>query len=82
MALNPMTLLRIRKLWGQFTAAHPKLLPYLGELRNSGYVRDGSVIDLTVTSPDGRDLRYNMRVTAEDLELIKAVSDIGRDGSQ
>ncbi|MBQ2086205.1 MAG: hypothetical protein II464_08055 [Oscillospiraceae bacterium] len=82
MALNPMVLLKIRKMWGQFTSAHPRLLPYINELRSSGYVGEGSVIDVTVTSPDGRDLRYNMRVTADDLELIGAVTDIGRDSSQ
>ncbi|MBR5979232.1 MAG: hypothetical protein IK029_00385 [Oscillospiraceae bacterium] len=82
MALNPMMLLKIRKMWGQFTAAHPKLLPYFREIRNSGYVGDGSVIDITVTSPDGRDLRYNMRVSSEDLELLRSIADIGRDAAQ
>jgi hypothetical protein len=79
MALNPMVLLKIRKMWGDFTAAHPKLLPYFRELNSGGYIGEGSVIDITVTDADGRSLRCNMKVSADDIELIKSVAEIGRD---
>ena len=79
MALNPMVLLKIRKMWGDVTAAHPKLLPYFRELNSGGYIGEGSVIDITVTDADGRSLRCNMKVSADDIELIKSVADIGRD---
>ena len=79
MALNPMVLLKIRKMWGDFTAAHPKLVPYFIELNSGGYIGEGSVIDITVTDADGRSLRCNMKVSADDIELIKSVADIGRD---
>ena len=74
-----MVLLKIRKMWGDFTAAHPKLLPYFRELNSGGYIGEGSVIDITVTGADGRSLRCNMKVSADDIELIKSVADIGRD---
>ena len=79
MAVNPIALLKIRKMWGDFTAAHPKLLPYFRELNSGGYIGEGSVIDITVTDAGGRSLRCNMKVSAEDIELIKSVADIGRD---
>ena len=79
MALNPMTLLKIRKMWGEFTAAHPKIIPYFRELNSSGYIGEGSVIEITVTDAEGRSLRCNMKVTANDIDLISAVADIGRD---
>jgi hypothetical protein len=79
MAINPMTLLRIRKMWGDFTAAHPRILPYFRELNSSGYIEEGSVIDITVTDAEGRSLRCNMKVTANDIDLIRAVADIGKD---
>ena len=41
-------------------------------------VGEGSVIDITVTLPDGRTLQSNMRVTAEDVELIKDLGSMGR----
>ena len=80
MAMNPMMLLKIRKKWAEFNEAHPKVLPYFREVSN-GYIGEGSVIDITVTDPSGRSLRCNLRVTDADLELIKSVAEIGRDGA-
>jgi len=78
MAINPMALLKIKKLWDQFTTAHPKVMPYFREAA-SNYVGEGSIVDITVTDASGKSLRCNMRVTAEDIELFKSVADIGRD---
>lgn len=79
MALNPLALLKIRKMWGEFTEAHPRIIPYFRELSASGYIREGSVIDINVTDTDGRSLRCNMRITENDLELIRSVAEIGKD---
>ncbi|MBP0969350.1 MAG: hypothetical protein J5744_04310 [Oscillospiraceae bacterium] len=82
MALNPVKLIRIKKLWEGFKESHPRLLPYFRELSSSGYVGEGSVIDITVTDPDGRSLRCNIKMTENDLELIRAVSDLGKESAQ
>ena len=79
MAINPMTLLKIRRMWGEFTAAHPKILSYFRELSSSGYIGEDSVIDITVTDADGRSLRCNMKVTQNDLELIRSITDVGKE---
>lgn len=79
MAVNPMTFLKIRKMWGEFTEAHPKFLPFFRDLSSSGYLGEGSVIDITVTEPEGKSLRYNMRLTQEDLELMREIANLGRD---
>lgn len=75
MAFNPMALMKIRKMWGRFNAAHPRLLPYVRALGN-GYLEQGSVVEVNVTAPDGRNLRCNLRITEEDMELMKEISEL------
>ena len=82
MAINPMKILRIKKLWEEFKTAHPRLLPYFRELRDAGYVGEGSIVDITVTDAGGRSLRCNLRMTENDLELIRTIADLGRESSQ
>ena len=79
MALNPVKILKVKNLWERFKAAHPRLLPYFRELRDSGYVGEGSIIDITVTDPGGRSLRCNVRMNENDLELIRTIADLGKE---
>ncbi|MCR4893580.1 MAG: hypothetical protein K5911_02465 [Eubacteriales bacterium] len=75
MAFNPMNLLKIKKQWEQFNAAHPRFMPYIKALRN-GYLDEGSVLEMNVTAPDGRSLKCNIRLTAEDMELMRQISEL------
>ncbi len=78
MALNPMMLFKIKKMWSDFTAAHPKVLPFFKEV-GSGYLGEGTIIDITVTDPNGRNIRCNMVVRESDMELMKSISEMGSD---
>ena len=77
MAFNPMSLMKMKKMWERFNAAHPRLLPYFRAL-GDGYLEQGSVVEMNVTAPDGRNLKCNLRLTEEDLELMREISDLGR----
>ena len=79
MALNPMELLKIRKVWNTFVSEHPKFLPYFGNLKSSGYLSEGSVIDMIVTDKEGKSVRYNMRLTKNDLELMRVLAELGEE---
>ena len=63
-------LFTLKKKFDDFQARHPKFAMFIQDLMRSG-VGEGSVIDISVTLPDGQILRSNMKVTAEDVELIK-----------
>ena len=77
MAFNPMALMKIRKMWERFNAAHPRVLPYVRAL-GDGYLQEGSVIEVNVTAPDGRSLKCNLKLTGEDLELMNEISEIAK----
>ena len=78
--INPMDILRLKGMWQQFRDAHPKLVAFVQAVRN-GYVKEGSVFDLTVTDPDGKSIRTNFRLSESDLELFRQLAEIVRGSS-
>ena len=52
-----------------FERRHPKFFPFLQAVSQSG-ISEGSVLEINVTRPDGKVLSSNLRLTAEDLELL------------
>lgn len=73
--MNPMEMMRIASMIQKFKSNHPKLFPFFREA--STKIADGSVIEITVTDPQGESLTSNIRVKADDLELIAALRDMG-----
>ena len=41
-------------------------------------IEEGSIIELTVTKPDGSKVTGNMRVQASDIELFSQLSSLGK----
>ena len=39
-------------------------------------IGEGSVIEISVTSPEGKKICTNMRVTAEDMDLVRNLKNI------
>lgn len=69
MAINPMQLLKIKGLWDQFTGRHPKFPAFLKAM-SQGAITEGSVLEITVTTAEGKVISSNLKVTAEDMELL------------
>ena len=71
--VNPAALLSFKKKWDEFSGRHPKFVAFLGALKNQG-MAEGSVIDMKVTMPNGEVFQSNIKLTAEDIELIKGLA--------
>ena len=72
MAINPMKLLEIRNLWSAFTRRHPKFPQFLTAVQQAG-IPEGTVIEITITPPDGKTFTSNLKVTAEDIDAVKSL---------
>lgn len=71
MAMNFQSLLQLKSLWQRFTNQHPKFPAFL---RAAGpALTEGSVIAFTITTPDGKTIESNLKVTATDLELVDSL---------
>ena len=69
MAINPMQLLKIKGMWDQFTQRHPKFPAFLKAM-SQGAITEGSVLEISVETADGRKISSNLKITAEDMTLI------------
>ena len=72
MAINPMKLLELKNLWSAFTKRHPKFPPFLSAVQQAG-IPEGTIIEVQITSPDGKTFTSNMKVTSEDIDAVKSL---------
>ncbi len=70
--INPAKLLTLKKEWEGFAQRHPRFMQFIMTIFQNG-MGVGSVIDVTVTLPDGRSFQSNMRLTQEDVDLVKNI---------
>lgn len=68
--MNPMNLLQMRPLLDSFKANHPKFLNFVSAVSGIG-LKEGTVVEITVTSPEGKEYNSNLKLTPEDIELIQ-----------
>ena len=77
MAINPMQILKIRDTLNAFRNRHPGFSHFIGDIRRRG-LPEGTVMDMTVTMPDGKTMKTNFRVSQEDLDLIRMLGELSR----
>ena len=67
--VNPMALMQLRPLFEAFRDRHPKFVQFFGYAGKD--LREGSLLEISVTAPDGKKTVTNIRVTEEDLALVE-----------
>lgn len=67
--MNPMQLLKAKDQLGKFKERHPKFLPFIKAIGKKAGA--GSVIEVKVTNPDGTSTTSNIKLTPEDIALLK-----------
>ncbi|MGB4659428.1 MAG: hypothetical protein WBI07_09625 [Mobilitalea sp.] len=75
--MNPAKLLKLKGAWGKFTQNHPKFPQFL-RAASSNAVQEGSLIDIKITTTDGRSINTNLKLTASDIELFHELSEMSR----
>lgn len=71
--VNPATLLTFKKKWEEFSQRHSGFSQFI-QAAASGGLGEGNILDVKITMPDGRTLQSNMKITAEDVEMIKSLT--------
>lgn len=75
MNFNPAMLMKIMSAKNKFDANHPKLKNYFTAVKNKG-IEEGSVIELKITNPDDEPMVANIKVQAEDIELLSQLAEM------
>ncbi|MDO4941803.1 MAG: hypothetical protein Q4E73_03050 [Lachnospiraceae bacterium] len=70
MKMNPMQLMKIKKMWDEFTARHPKFPMFLKDVLQRG-IQENTVLEMKVISPEGKESVTNIKIRKEDMELFR-----------
>ena len=74
--VNPMALMQVKGMLDKFKKNHPKVPMFLSDASKS--IDEGSIIEISVTSPEGRKITTNMKINKEDLELVEQLKAFGQ----
>lgn len=75
MSLNPMTLMQLKSSWHRFIDSHPKF-PKFWKAVYKNNLEEGTIIEFKVTSPGGKELASNIKLTKDDLDLAAQLKDL------
>ncbi len=70
--MNPMKLFQLKSQWEKFNQNHPKFTPFVKAVAANG-LQVGTVIEVSITTPEGKNFATNIKVCESDLEMIEAI---------
>ncbi len=73
--MNPSILFKMKKAKDQFVENHPKFPLFLKKVGNTALI-EGSVVEITVTTPTGETISSNVKLKASDMELIQQLKEL------
>lgn len=63
------SVMMIKSAWDTFSRNHPKFMPFMQAVGREA-IGDGTIIEIKVTSPEGKEFNTNMKLTQSDLDLF------------
>ncbi len=72
---NPAAILQMMNLWNKFKQNHPKFPKFMAAVYQNG-IKEGSIIEINVTTADGQSLNSNLKISADDMELIEQLKNL------
>ena len=69
--INPAMIFRLKSSWEKFTASHPKFPMFLQAAVNNNVLREGTILEINITTLEGQNISTNLKINPEDLELIE-----------
>lgn len=73
---NPAAILQMMNLWNRFQNNHPKFPKFVSAVMQNNAVREGSIIEIKVTTAEGESFDSNLKINADDMELIRQISEM------
>lgn len=73
--INPAKLLQMKSAWDRFNNNHPKFQPFIRAVGENG-VAEGCVFEITMTTPDGKTMKTNVKLKEDDIELFHTLKDL------
>ena len=72
--MNIQAMMQMKKAWDSFTNSHPKFPAFLKAAQ--GTLREGTIIEFKITTPEGKTIESNLKLNASDMELMDTMRKI------
>ena len=69
------SVMKIKSAWDTFSRNHPKFMPFMQAVGREA-IGDGTIIEIKVTSPEGKEFNTNMKLTQSDLDLFAQIKNM------
>lgn len=75
MSVHFSMMMKLKSMWDAFCGRHPKFPQFLRAVTQQG-ISEGTVLEITVLTPDGKSFTSNLKVTQEDLDAVKSLREL------
>ena len=75
--MNPMALLTLKSAFDKFQNNHPRFIQFLQTVTQIG-IKEGTILECKVITPEGKELQANIKITQEDLELFEKIKEVSK----
>lgn len=72
---NPTIIFELQNKWRRFTENHPKFPKFMQAVANTK-IEEGTIIDIKFTTAEGQEICSNVKLNAEDIELLREVGEL------
>lgn len=72
---SPAALFQLMNLWNRFQNSHPKFPKFLKAVTQNG-IKEGSIVEIRVTTAEGESFDSNLKITADDMEMIEQIKNM------
>lgn len=67
--------MQFQQMWSDFTSRHPKFPMFLNAVSQHG-IEEGTIIEIQIKRPDGKEFATNLKVAKEDMELFQSMKNM------
>lgn len=76
MAFNPMNAMQLKAAWDRFTQAHPKFPMFLKAVGNREVLKEGTIIEINITTAEGKNFATNVKLGTDDISLYESLKNL------
>lgn len=70
--MNPGNIMALMSSWNTFKGNHPKFPAFISAVQQQG-IKEGTIIEVSITDTEGKKIETNIKVTQSDLELFESL---------
>ena len=70
-----MDIFKFKSMWDDFTSRHPKFPLFLSAVAQNG-ITEGTIIEVQIKRPDGKEFASNLKLSREDMELFQKMKEM------